>query len=63
MIGVFDMDNLVFLTYLFQGYKFEFVRDVLLITNIEHHRKYEVSFNHYDTDFPFTIVLIEKNKV
>jgi len=51
-----------FLTYKFQGYKFEFIRDEVIITNERHlpfFEKYKMIFNDYDS-LGFTIMLEEK---
>jgi hypothetical protein len=52
-----------FLTYRFQGFKFDFVMDRLFITNERHfpnYEQYEIIFT--DGYIPFTISKVEEGK-
>ena len=51
-------NELIWLTYLFQGFKFEFVKDVVVITDLHYKKKYQLIFNGQDS-FPFQIEMIE----
>lgn len=51
-----------FLTYCFQGFKFEFIRDELFVTNERHlpfFEKYRIQFSD-DDKIPFVIILEKK---
>lgn len=55
-----DFEIEPFLTYHFQGFKFEFIKDELFITNTITKYRYKIQFEHYK-DIPFLITLVEKN--
>jgi hypothetical protein len=48
------------MTYWFQGMKFEFIEDKVLVTDSFFKRKYEIEFAHDEVN-PFRITLVEKN--
>lgn len=51
--------NKPFLTYYFQGMKFEFVRDIVFITDLEYKDQYQLMFTR-DKEYPFVIQIVEK---
>jgi hypothetical protein len=48
-----------FLTYHFSGFKFEFIRDFVLVYDEFFKRKYKISFTR-DESIPFSIELLER---
>lgn len=49
-----------FLTYFFQGFKFEFIHDEVYVTDITYRRKYRIQFPGYMHN-PFLISLVDSN--
>lgn len=51
---------MIFLIYLFQGFKFEFEQDYIIIYDYYYRRKYKLRFSREET-IPFIIELLEKD--
>jgi hypothetical protein len=51
-----------FLTYYFQGFKFEFIRDYVMVVDTNTNAIWKITFNRIDNTNPFTIQLIERGK-
>lgn len=47
-----------FLIYKFRNFKYEFIEDYILITDLNWNRTYKMIFNPNDPHFPFIIQLI-----
>lgn len=55
-----DYTNEPFLTFWFQGYKFEFIRDDIFVYDERTKKYYKIKLIHYHTP-PFVITLEEQN--
>jgi len=53
------MNDRLWLMYKFNGWKFEFEEDYILITNLVNKNVYKIQLEPY-SDIPFLITLIEK---